>query len=90
MNKEKQDKLVILVTMAILLSIVTFLFMFNSKNTTASKQVVVNKEQTEKVTKAHGYAITGLMIKINKQDSAIKHHDSLLSIFMMHFEQYHK
>jgi hypothetical protein len=90
MNKEKQDKIVVGVTMVMLLSIVLFLFMFNSKNTTASKEVVINKQVTEKVTKAHGYAITGIMIKEVKQDSAIKHHDSLLSIFMTHFNKYHK
>jgi hypothetical protein len=93
MNKEKQDKIVVGVTIVILLSILLFLFLFNSKNTTASKEVVVQKKEIVKVdgvTKAHGYAITGIMIKEVKQDSAIKHHDSLLSIFMTHFNKYHK
>lgn len=93
MNNKKQDKIVVGVTIVILLAIVMFLFMFNSKNTTASKQVVVQKKEIVKVdgvTKANSYAITGLIIKEVKQDSVLKRHDSLLGLFMMHFDKYHK
>ena len=93
MNNKKQDKIVVGVTIVILLAIVMFLFMFNSKNTNASKEVVVQKKEIVKVdgvTKAHGYAITGLILKDVKQDSVLKNHDSLINIFIIHFEKYHK
>jgi hypothetical protein len=95
MTKEKQDKIVVGVTIVMLLSSVLFLFMFNSKNTTASKNEVINKQITEKVNKAQGYAITSIMTSLCKKDSVDKHqdfinrqHDSAIKKLMKHYKKY--
>ena len=95
MTKEqikKQDNIVIVVCLVLLLAIVMFLFMFNSKNTTASKENIVQKTEIIKVdgvTKANTYAISSLIIYNLKQDSILKIHDTLLNKFNIHFEKYH-
>lgn len=103
MNKEqikKQDNIVIGISIFILLAIVMFLFMFNSENTTASKEIVVQKsslDTVKAVQKAHGYAITSFAIKLINVDSIQKSQDSVhksdhaeLLKLRAHYKKYHQ